>query len=222
MFEIVETTRKLEMQLEAIEYLEQLSQFTFTETSSDVPITYYIAGYASRGLMNHLKCKGCQSIVPDNSCPLTVDIEQITCNDDESQAKDVFLNAINSGGLTKPSDLVFVTCTHSSDLFKAIQNDSFLSQQLINCANSQSLFVEIFLGKLEEVDCTNSVLMVKCIHGHPFSEIVRKIARLMFNLFAKNLSSECNIAIPKKRSRETMNSKKRNPSTMKKKKLTSS
>ena len=39
MFEIVETTRKVEMQLEAIEYLEQLSQFTFTETSSDVPIT---------------------------------------------------------------------------------------------------------------------------------------------------------------------------------------
>ena len=156
-FEIVETTRKLEMQLEAIEYLEQLSQFTFTETSSDVPITYYIAGYVSRGLMNHLKCKGCQSIVSDNSCPLTVDIEQVTCNDDESQAKDVFLNAINRGGLTKPSDLVFVTCTHSSDLFKAIQNDSFLSQQLINCANSQSLFVEIFRGKLEEVDCTNSV-----------------------------------------------------------------
>ena len=208
--------------MEAIEYLEQLSQFTFTETSSDVPITYYIAGYVSRGLMNHLKCKGCQSIVSDNSCPLTVDIEQVTCNDDESQAKDVFLNAINRGGLTKPSDLVFVTCTHSSDLFKAIQNDSFLSQQLINCANSQSLFVEIFLGKLEEVDCTNSVLMVKCIHGHPFSEIVRKIARVMFNLFAKNLSSECNSAIHKKRSRDTMNSKKRNPSTMKKKKLTSS
>ena len=116
----------------------------------------------------------------------------------------------------------FVTCTHSSDLFKDIQNDSFLSLQLINCANSQSLFVEIFLGKLEEVDCTNSVLMVKCIHGHPFSEIVRKIARVMFNLFAKNLSSECNSAIHKKRSRDTMNSKKRNPSTMKKMKLTSS
>ena len=80
MFEIVETTRKLEMQLEAIEYLEQLSQFTFTETSSDVPITYYIAGYVSQGLMNHLKCKEWQPIVSDNSCPLTVDIEHVTCN----------------------------------------------------------------------------------------------------------------------------------------------
>ena len=122
MFEIVETTRKLEMQLEAIEYLEQLSQFTFTVTSSDVPITYYIAGYVSRGLMNHLKCKGCQSIVY-NSCPLTVDIEQVTCNDDESQAIDVFLNAIKRGGLTKPSDLVLLpahTPQICSKLFKMI------------------------------------------------------------------------------------------------------
>ena len=44
----------------------------------------------------------------------------------------------------------------------------------------------------------------------------------LLNLFAKNVSSDCNSTIHKKRSGDTMNAKKRTPSTMKKKKLTSS
>ena len=65
------------MQLEAVEYLEELSEFTFAKTLCDAPITYYVAGYITRGMMNRLKCSDCKSVISDNSCPLTVDVEEI-------------------------------------------------------------------------------------------------------------------------------------------------
>ena len=224
MFEIVEQTKSFEMQLDAVEFFEELSEFTFSESVCDAPITYYVAGYVTRGLMKYLKCHECKLVVSDNNCPLNMNIEQLTysANQEESEAKDVFLNAINRGGLTKPSDLLFVTCTHASDLFTGIRNVNSLYQRLINSTNSRSLFVEVFLGKLQDIDYTNSILMVKCSRGHPFSHIARKVASVMFNLFAKNIVTEANSNIHKKRTNDTVNSIKRNPSAMKKKKLTSS
>ena len=114
MFEVAEKTKNIEMQLEAIDYLEELSDFTFANSLCDAPITYYIAGYITRGMMNYFKCSECKSIISDNSCPLVINVEEIMSSEEESEAKDIFLNAINRGGLTKPSDLVFITCKHAS------------------------------------------------------------------------------------------------------------
>ena len=80
--------------------------------------------------------------------------------------------------------------------------------------------MEVFIGKLEEFGYTNSILMVKCTRGHPFSDIARNIATVMFNLFAKNVVAEVNSSIHKKRSRDV--AKKRSPTDMKKRKLNSS
>ena len=50
----------------------------------------------------------------------------------------------------------------------------------MNPANAPSLFVEVFLCKLEEVEYSNSILLIKC-HKE------QQIALVMFNLFAKNM-----------------------------------
>ena len=49
------------MQLQAIEYLQELSDFT-------------------------LKCGECKSIISDNSCPLPINVEEIMYSEEESEA----------------------------------------------------------------------------------------------------------------------------------------
>ena len=59
-----------------------------------------------------------------------------------------YLNLINRGGLTKPSDILFMTCIHACTLYSHIQASADAYQILMACCNPRNLFVETFLQKL--------------------------------------------------------------------------
>ena len=102
------------------EYLKQQSlwfsgklfEFDFTElTTTDIPITYYVAGYIAKHLLKKSKCKYCNTLLSKNNEPLEVDIDQnVVAAVGEG---DAFINAISRGGLIKPSELLYITCTHA-------------------------------------------------------------------------------------------------------------
>ena len=224
-FETAREEQDLQLEQEAIHFACMLSDFDFSESLSDVPIIYYVAGYICRQLIKATKCKDCHALFSENQESLTVVIEDNGLTDEDVKEGKAFVEAISRGGLTKPSDVLHVVCMHASDLFRFIRKDFELKKELLGSINSRSLFVEAFLVKLDEQESTHSILSIKCKSEHSFSSAVRKIVVAMFNLFAKNLIADVNSEIHKNRKRnkdaEGEKEVKRDPSKMKSKKLKS-
>ena len=158
-------------------------------------------------------------MVSDRNTPLSINMESDPDNTHEVELGRSFLNAISRGGLTTPSNLLFITCIHASDLFQYIKKERYLMEKLMSSSNARLLFVEIFLNKLEEMD--NSILLAQCEHQHQFSDFVLHIASVMFNLFAKNIEAECNSSIHRERKKMGRSEEKRDTSFVKEKKLKS-
>ena len=91
-------------------FVEMLSDFNFSRHHNDVSITYYVAGFVSRGMTRNTKCKDCCNLFSDGQLPLEVEIADIDVNPDDLEAGKSFLYNINRGGLFKPSNLFYVTC----------------------------------------------------------------------------------------------------------------
>ena len=223
-FQASNTNRNHLLKEQSILFADLLQNFNFAEHTSDIPVTYYVAGYVSRRLLKASKCQACQLLFSDKNQPLSIEFEENSVVAAESEAGVTFLNAISRGGLVKPSNLLFITCMHASDLYQYIREDEKLLSELLNSENAQTLFIETFLCKLEEVEETNSILKVSCSKGHLFKDYVRHAAATMFNLFAKNLVAEYNNEIHRDRKRNGNNlleEQKRDLSLMKQKKLKS-
>lgn len=143
----------------------------------------------------------------DNFEPL----ERIEIDEASLQEGKQYLNAINRGGLIKPSKLVFVTCVHISDLIEFIRRDKNLLSQLYASRNSRSVFMESFIYKLKESEQTRSILRASCAKGHVFKEFIRMITSSIFNMVAKNMVKEINneIHANRKRTKEKQDKKKR-------------
>jgi hypothetical protein len=129
-------------------------------------------------------------------------IEKIDIDEASLKEGAEYLDAINRGGLIKPSHLVFVTCVHASDLLQYIRHQPKLLTYLFQCGDSRAVFTESFLYKLQDSDETISLLRATCNKGHDFKDFIRKITASMFNIVAKNISQEINdkIHASKKRS----------------------
>jgi len=202
--------------------VEMLSNFKFSHHHNDVSITDYVAGFVSRGMTRNTKCKDCCVLFSEGEQPLEVEFADIDINPDDVAAGKSFLDVINRGGLFKSSDLMYVTCLHAAELYRFITEDEQLLKELVTSKNSMELFAEVFLSKLEELDNTNGILLIKCSSKHVFKHHARCIATVMFNLFAKNLVNECNNEIHKERKWEGTSEIKRDMTNMKTKKLKSS
>ena len=57
---------------QSLEFTDLLSHFRFSRHHKNVSITYYVAGYISRGITKKTKCKDCKSLFSDRGSPLTM------------------------------------------------------------------------------------------------------------------------------------------------------
>ena len=206
---------------ESVTFIEMLCEFRFSRHHNDVAITYYVAGYVSRGLTKKVKCQDCRLLF-SNGEALPVQVENVDASPEELKVGNSFVDSINRGGLIKPSDLLFITCLHATELYAYIKDDPFLQKELISSKNSRSLFVEVFVQKLEEFDCTKKILDIQCASKHSFRAHCLHLATVMFNLFGKNLAAEYNNIIHKERKRAGVVEEKRDLTNIKSKKLKSS
>ena len=115
-----------------------------------------------------------------------------------------FLSLCNRGGLTKPSDLVFIACVHSWSLYCFLFNDPELWDIVISSYNPREVFTQVYLKELSLSANTEKMLKEKCDAGCLFKDKLKQIAVATFNLKAKNYTSEANDAI-----RDEKNQKKR-------------
>ena len=96
-----------------------------------------------------------------------------------------FLDSINHGGLSKPSDYTFMLTVNCWRVFEEIRSTPNLMNQLLFASNQRSLFVKV----MERLVCKESVdeLLVcdnYCLKGHNLKEL---LVRRFFNCVAKNL-----------------------------------
>ena len=197
-----------------------MDDFTFIQPVEDTEITYYVAGYLARGLAKNSKCESCNEIITDRMLPLSVDIDVTEFSVDVFDGKS-FIDAISRGGLTKPSDITYITCLHTSLLWRQIRGDENIWKLFLNSRNSRALFVGLFLDKLNEDENTVGMLTTECKKGHRFEVHAKSIAHGMFNMFAKNFATEKNNELHalRRRSKVDKEEKKRDQCQMKEKKV---
>ena len=208
---------------EASLFAELLSDFTFFQPSRDVEITYYVAGYMTKNLVKASKCESCHSIFSDGLEPLTITLEMESVSTGEVYMGKAFVDSISRGGLTKPSQLLYITCMHASLLWGFIRREKKILDAFLLSLNPRDLFVEVFIQQLQDDFNTTNILKVECEKGHKFQSSVRTIAFSMFNLFAKNYAQEQNDELHAQRKRSSVEkaAKKRDPYKMKEKKAKS-
>ena len=135
-FEAANAKKSIDIKIQGIKYADMFSGFCFTAPRSKIPITYYASGYLSKRLIKTTECKECHFTFTDQFLPMG-DIEV----DQESLAEGRnYLHSINRGGLIKPSNILFVTCMHASDLIDFICQDPTLLSQLFASIDSRACF----------------------------------------------------------------------------------
>ena len=218
-------------QLEKIEDVaEQIFQGLDSENTIEVSpnlpeaeknIFFYVSGRFARSLCQNTKCSFCKELLvsknSDKSFSVVSDSE-----DTNYPGSSDFLNQVNRGGLTVPSELSFLTCVQAREFYKKIMSDSKL-KDLLHSPNvsAQKVFQSAFLTFLDCSEETRFLFLIQtCQNDHAFRNITEKFAGKIFNLFSKNFSSVVNSEIHSKRHRKNDKTK-RDPTVFKVAKLQS-
>ena len=123
--------------------------------------------------------------------PLTVCFEDNTLDESSVLAKEEFVSAISRGGLTKPSDYLYIASVHAAALSKFI----FASEEVKKTFIAMETFVSCFMKLLENDTNCSYLLDVKCSKGHSHKQFIRRVAFTVFNITGKNNSSQMNDSI---------------------------
>ena len=219
--------KRSEKQKEEIEsFLRDLEGFHFTDEGniqeSDQAILYYIAGYIAKSLSNQ-DCNFCSEVLSPGKVPLAISFEERKIDTIEAEAKEEFIASVSRGGLTKPSDFLFIASLHASELFKFITKDVELKNTFFSTTNPRDTFVESYEKIQESDNSCEKMINGKCEQGHSFRKFIRRVSYSIFNISAKNFVSEKNDSIRKKTEKQTTKkiTEKQNKSTRKIKKLQS-
>ena len=195
-----------------ITYLSVMtSDFYFSESlvvpNDDQAIIYYVAGAIVRSLIKKLSnknnCEPCQSLLTCGKMN-EAEIMIYECSSDhEKQAKEEFVALVSRGGLLKPSDLVYVTCTHAWLLYQKIKENEESFNFLISSSNPRTIFTNFFIHLLNENNTLTEIINASCVNKHTFSEFIKGITSMFFNLMAKNYVSKMNDQIHAEKRRKS-------------------
>ena len=196
---------------------------------ADRNILFYVAGSFGRKIADTKNCEDCKNLLVDTTSTAAVIDDMDNSAKDSSiltQTSREFLDQVNRGGLSIPSEFVFLVCAHIWDFYSSIMKEPFL-KDLLHSENisSRSVFTEALLSYLDSCEETRNTFILKnCEKGHQFCEVVRVLAQKLFNLFSKNhtlfMNSEIH-RLKRKRVDSLANQVKRDTVSLKVKKLQS-
>ena len=114
-----------------------------------------------------------------------------------------FTSAIKRWFVASLYVILYVACVHAWVLWSEIRDDQELFDALLQSCNQKTVFVKTFRHKLEDADCSKSLLQSSCSQGHGFAAMAENIAATMFNGMATNLMREYNSNIHAGKKRTT-------------------
>ena len=174
------------------------------EKQSDQCALYFVAGYFARSVVKRKKCEGCKELLisdGEKEEPKFDSDDEDEEDEEVQENKQAFLHQINRGGLTSPSNMVFVASVCIWEFFSNLSKDQCAKSFLLSCKNPQATFAKALEKILPEKEETSAILESSCSNGHKFGPLFDELARRYFNIFAKNIVSEENSDIHKGKKR---------------------
>jgi len=158
-----------------ITYLERPS-------ANDANVIYYVSGAIARSVVRGTRCDSCREAL---ICTEALEPPEI----DGSMDCTAFLDSINRGGLTCPSEYVFELAVHCWCIFEQIRGSQELMSQFLTAPHQRALFAKI----VDRVSVPSSestsfdIFDNVCTSGHDLKEL---LVHRFFNCVAKNLVKE--------------------------------
>lgn len=165
---------------EAQIFMDEL-RFDVTPEIDDCNIIYYIAGYIAHSINKLYKCDLCKNILVKNDSLTTI----YENSDDENLAN--FLNQLNRGGLSEPSDFLYSICLKCWLIFAEIRDNQMLLFKFLNSENQLGIFKEVISTFLDEDD--NICHQTHCEDGH---NIIELTVTKFYLCMVKNLALKIN------------------------------
>lgn len=150
---------------------------TADPSESDLNILYYVAGAMSRSVLHCNHCNSCKDVITDDKPlqPLEAD----------ASVSSTFLDEINRGGLTRPSEYAFnltVSCWRVYETLKANKDSMSLLLQA-NCLR------DVFVRVVEQCVVDDEPLVAEnyCMKNH---DVKTLLVHRFVNCICKNLVKE--------------------------------
>ena len=160
-------------------------------SSSDANVIFYVSGAMARSVVHITRCGYCKQELVDPDASQAVQLEEDFIF---SHGATKFLDDINRGGLTKPSEYTFMLAVHCWRVFEEINASLPLKSRLLAAECQRSLFVKI-MDRVTDIDSLGHPLVSEnyCFKGHDLKSL---LVQRLFNCFAKNavkkLTSDAN------------------------------
>ena len=146
--------QSLQQKEEIKTFITELEGFRFAGdfvlSDADQSVLYYIAGYIAKSVMGG--CDKCDDIISPGKVPLQVSFENSNETHDMIKVKEEFIQLISRGGLTKPSDYLYIASLHATSLYSYISNDDTLIKSLLATDNPRDTFVDSFMHFVQNDD----------------------------------------------------------------------
>ena len=179
-------TESHHLESNVMEMLENIENFSFEKLQNehDEAIVYTVAGYIARNLIKNMSpCQDCSNMLSPGKVPLPLNVDATeNISSPEENIKEEFVRNITRGGLLKPSDLLYVICTHAHMMYTFIINDEQKKEILLASCNPRKVFVETFIQKCESNEFANIILENMCNQGHSIRPFTVKALTTMFNI----------------------------------------
>lgn len=206
MFQAINDQDQVQIGLDAI-YLEELVNFIPSEelATEDSSILYYVGGYLARSMHKRVNCESCKDLIRDGKATLLPAFEENGMA--MTEEKERFVKQVTRGGLSKPTDLVFMVCVHIRSFFESIMKNVESKTFLLDCQHPRDVFSTGYVSALSSDVDTENITLVKCNNGHGFEPFCTELAKRLFNVFFKNFAGSKNSEIHLKRSHQSSGSK---------------
>ena len=146
-------------------------------SANDANIIFYVSGAISRFVVRCTKCEDCREALIDPE-----QLESPDLDDSLSYKSSTFLDSINRGGLSKPTEYSFMLAVNCWRVFEKIKTSS----SFISASKHRSTFCKA----MDRVTANESELLVSdnfCNKGH---DLKFMLVQRFFNCVGKNLAKD--------------------------------
>lgn len=168
------------------------------QSLEDDNVLFYVAGYLARSLAKRTTCTSCSELVTQGKETL-VPVFENEDNESGNSDREKFLIQVNRGGLSRPTDLLFICCVHAYGFYNEIMDNEEAKKLILNVKHPREVFVEAFVSSVSTCPETASLLQASCNNGHKFEKLGHEIVKRIFNFFGKNLANDLNSQIRAKK-----------------------
>jgi len=149
-------------------------------SANDANIIFYVSGAIARSVVRSTKCDHCQETLIS-----TDELEPLSYDDSTEYMASTFLDDINRGGLSRPTEYAFMSALQCWRVFNIIKSSPDLNNMFLSAKSHRCLFCKVMDRATD-----NEALLVSdnyCFRGHDLKTL---LVRRFFNCIAKNLVRE--------------------------------